>query len=333
MTILAIESSCDDTAAAIWHNGELRSHISAAQDVHHDLGGVVPELASRDHQRRIVPVVTQALAESGTDLHDVDAVAATYGPGLSGSLLVGLSFAKALAMSLNCPFVGVNHLEGHLYSAFIKEPVPPFPHLCLIVSGGHTQLVHVKDHLEYELLGTTRDDAAGEAFDKAARLFNLPYPGGPEIDQRAQTGDAEYHRFPRSRPGTYDFSFSGLKTSLLYYLNDFPKSERTEELEKHLDDLCASFQEAIVDVLIGVISDAVEDTRIRHIAITGGVSANSRLRERADQLAEEQQLTMYLPDMRFCMDNAAMIAAAAQQKLSQGLASPLTLEAEPQLAW
>ena len=330
--ILGIESSCDDTAAAVTAGGVLQSNVVSSQMEHASFGGVVPELASRAHQRLIVPVVRQALEEAGCCLGDVEAVAVTHGPGLTGSLLVGLSFAKALAVGGGIPLLGVNHLEGHLYSVGIEPPAPPFPYLCLIVSGGHTQLVLVEEGFQHTLLGRTLDDAAGEAFDKVAQLLDLGYPGGPAIDQHARAGDAAFHAFPRSRPGQYDFSFSGLKTSVLYYLNDFSESGRARLLEDHLDDLCASFQQAVVDVLIDVLCSAVEATDVNHVAITGGVSANTALRAEAEAMSRRQDVTLYVPPPAFCMDNAAMVAHAGGLRWTAGCTSPLTLEAEPRLA-
>lgn len=329
--LLAIESSCDDTAAAVVAGGRLRSSVISSQLVHTGFGGVVPELASRAHQQRIVPVVEQALAEAGVGKADLDAVAVTYGPGLAGSLLVGLSFAKAFAFGLNVPLVGVNHLEGHVYSVFIAPPSPPFPFLCLVVSGGHTQLVLVEEGFRHTVLGQTRDDAAGEAFDKVAKLLGLGYPGGPKVDALAKSGDPAFYAFPRSRPGGYDFSFSGLKTSVLYYLNRFDEAERRALLDEHLADLCASVQQAIVDVLVGAVRRAVDETGVRHVAIVGGVSANTGLRAAAEALAREQGFTLYVPALAHCMDNAAMIAVTAHVKLQAGHTSPLTLTAQPNL--
>lgn len=330
--ILGIETSCDDTAAAVVAGGVLRSNVIASQDVHASFGGVVPELASRDHQRLVVPTVEQALAEAGVGRDDLDAVAVTYGPGLAGSLLVGLSAAKALAYGLGIPLVGVNHLEGHLYSAGVEPPAPPFPYLCLVVSGGHTQLVLVEERFQHTVLGRTRDDAAGEAFDKVAQLLGLGYPGGPAVDRLAQEGDPAFHAFPRSRPGGYDFSFSGLKTSVLYYLNDHDEAARDRLLHDHRADLCASFQQAVVDVLVGALRGALQETGVRHAAITGGVSANSRLRAEARAAVAAAGGVLYLPALAFCTDNAAMIAVTAQHKLSAGLTSPLTLTAAPRLS-
>ena len=336
LLLLGIESSCDDTAAAVVEGDALRASVTSSQAAHADFGGVVPELASRDHQRRVVPVVRAALREAGIEKGDLNAVAATYGPGLSGSLLVGLSYAKALAFglsdgALSVPFVGVNHLEGHLYSVFIEEPVPAFPYLGLIVSGGHTQLVLVEEGFHHTCLGRTRDDAAGEAFDKVAQLLGLGYPGGPAIDRLAEAGDPAFHAFPRSRPGRYDFSFSGLKTSVLYYLNDIPDAERAAFLEEHRADVCASFQQAVVDVLVGALREAARETGVQHVAITGGVAANRRLRAAAQAAADEDGFALHVPRLEYCTDNAAMIAVTGRFKLSAGLASPLTLAAQPNL--
>lgn len=330
--ILAIESSCDDTAAAVLEETTLLSSVVSSQLDHRRFGGVVPELASRAHQRLIVPVVEQALDDAGIGLHEIDAVAVTQGPGLPGSLMVGVSFAKAVALGRQVPLVAVNHLEGHIYSVFLEEDVPTLPMVCLIVSGGHTQLVLVEDAMEHQTLGRTLDDAAGEAFDKIGKLLGLGYPAGPEIDRLAASGDASFHAFPRSRPGGYDLSFSGLKTSVLYYLNRMSGTERDAFLSDHLADICASVQEAIVDVLIDVLDEAAAATSVSSIAITGGVSANSRLRERARELAEIRGISLHVPSLRHCTDNAAMIAIAAQRKLQAGMVAPLTITADPSLA-
>ncbi|MEM1096184.1 MAG: tRNA (adenosine(37)-N6)-threonylcarbamoyltransferase complex transferase subunit TsaD [Bacteroidota bacterium] len=330
--LLAIETSCDDTAAAVIADGLVRSNIIASQRVHGQYGGVVPELASRDHQRLIVPVVEEALRTAGVAQQDLGAVAVTYGPGLAGSLLVGVSFAKALAFGLGIPLVGVNHLEGHLYSVFIEPPFPPLPFLCLVVSGGHTQLMMVDDGFEHRLLGRTRDDAAGEAFDKVGKLLGLGYPAGPVIDRLAEQGNPAFQHFPRSRPGRTDYSFSGLKTNVLYYLNRFNETERAKLLDDHLPDIAASVQQAIVDVLVASVEDAVQETGIREVAIVGGVSANSGLREAARDSGARLGYAVYVPALVHCMDNAAMIGAAAWRKLQAGHTSPLTLTAVPSLA-
>ncbi len=330
--LLGIESSCDDTAAAVVVGGALRSNVVSSQRVHEGFGGVVPELASRAHQRLIVPVVDAALHEAGVAKTDLDAVAVTYGPGLAGSLLVGLSFAKALALGLGIPLVGVNHLEGHIYSVFVEPPGPPFPYLCLTVSGGHTQLTLVREGFRHEILGSTRDDAAGEAFDKVAKMLGLGYPGGPAIDRLARDGDAAFQYFPRTRLGDYDFSFSGIKTSVLYYLNRFSDAERAQLLADHLPDIAASFQTAVVDVLVGAIRDAVRATGVRAVAIVGGVSANSQLRRDAGAAAEADGFDLFIPKPVYSVDNAAMIAVTGQFKWAAGVESPLTLSASPSLS-
>ena len=330
-TLLAFESSCDDTAAAVMVDGALRANVVASQHVHRDWGGVVPELASRDHQRLVVPVAEEALAVAGLALSDLDAVAVTRGPGLAGSLLVGLSFAKALALGRGLPLVGVNHLDGHVYSVQIEPPRPPFPYLCLVVSGGHTELVRVEAGFRHDVLGRTRDDAAGEAFDKVAKLLGLGYPGGPPIDRLATEGDAAFHAFPRSRPGGYDFSFSGLKTSVLYFLQNASEAERARLLQDHRADLCAAFQQAVVDVLIGAVREAVAETGLRHVAVVGGVAANTALRAALDEAAAADGFTAYVPALAYCMDNAAMIAAAAHAQLAAGHASDLALDVAPRL--
>ncbi len=330
--VLGIESSCDDTAAAILIDGKLRASVVSSQKVHERFGGVVPELASRDHQRLIVPIVDAALADAGVTVADLSAIAVTYGPGLAGSLLVGLSFGKALAAARNIPLLGVNHLEGHIYSVYLEDEEPPLPHVNLTVSGGHTQLVIVDKGFKHRLLGKTRDDAAGEAFDKVAKLMGLGFPGGPEIDRRAAAGDPTFVDFPRSRPDRFSFSFSGIKTSMLYYLADFSDEERASHLAAHLDDLCASFQRAVVDVLAGAIVDAVSETGIRHVTITGGVSANRELGARLRSEGQRHGFDVYIPRPAFCTDNAAMIAIAGDMKRRAGFESPLTLTASPNLA-
>lgn len=330
-TILAIESSCDDTAAAVIQSGKLASSVISSQMVHREFGGVVPELASRDHQRLIVPVVEEALTEAGVGRSDVEAIAVTYGPGLAGSLLVGINFAKTLALGLDVPLIGVNHLEGHIYSVFLDQKAPAFPYLCLVVSGGHTQLIVVKEGFEQEVLGSTRDDAAGEAFDKVAKLLGLGYPGGPVIDKLASEGNPAFHDFPRSNLPGFDFSFSGLKTAVLYYLNQFDEETRKAHVEQHLADICASFQQAVVDMLVRGVKRAVKRTGIKQVAIVGGVSANQGLRRAVESLAEKERLALFVPSLRFCTDNAAMIGITGHFKLQSGLTSPLTLTAEPAL--
>lgn len=332
MRVLGIESSCDDTAAAVLEKGAVRSNVVSSQDeLHAEYGGVVPELASRDHQRLIVPIVQRALEEASLEATELDAVAATHGPGLPGSLLVGLSFAKAFARGLDVPLIGVNHLEGHVYSVDLEPPHPQRPFLCLVVSGGHTELVYVDEDFHHEVLGRTRDDAAGEAFDKVAQLFGLGYPGGPAIDRRAEQGDPAFHDFPRTQLEDFDFSFSGLKTSVLYYLRERSDEERERLLDTYLDDLCASVQSAILDVLVDAVRRAVTETRAENVAVVGGVAANSSLRKRVEALGDEAGVETYVPDLRYCMDNAAMIAQAGAHRLRAGHSSPSTLDVDPNL--
>jgi N6-L-threonylcarbamoyladenine synthase len=333
MRVLGIESSCDDTAAAVLADGAVRSNVISSQhDLHEAYGGVVPELASRDHQRLVVPVVQAALDEAGTTAEALDAVAVTRGPGLPGSLLVGLSFGKAFARGLDVPLVGVNHLEGHLYSTDLAPPAPPRPYLCLIVSGGHTELVLVRDGFDHTVLGRTRDDAAGEAFDKIAQLLDLGYPGGPAIDRHAADGDPAFHAFPRTRLDNLDFSFSGLKTSVLYYLRDQSDAERERLLAEHRADLCASVQAAIVDVLVDAIRRGAAETGADNVAVVGGVAANRSLRRRVEAAGAEDGFSLYVPARSYCMDNAAMIAKAGALRLAAGTRHPATIDVDPQLA-
>ena len=333
MLVLGIESSCDDTAAAVLDGDTVRTNVISSQhELHDEYGGVVPELASRDHQRLIVPVVQKALSEAGVGGQDLDAIAVTRGPGLPGSLLVGLSFAKAFARGLDVPLIGVNHLEGHLYSVDVEPPAPPRPYLCLVVSGGHTELVHVDVGFRHSVLGRTRDDAAGEAFDKIAQLFGLGYPGGPVIDRHAEDGDPTFHDFPRTRLDDFDFSFSGLKTSVLYYLRDRTDDERERLLHDHRDDLCASVQAAIVDVLVDAVRRGAQETGAEHVAVVGGVAANRTLRRRVKAAGDEEGFDVHVPALSYCMDNAAMIAKAGALRLAAGDQSPATLDVEPSLS-
>ena len=332
MLVLGVETSCDDTAAAVWDDGTVRANVVSSQDeLHEEYGGVVPEVASRDHQRLVVPVVQRALEDAAVDAAALDAIAVTHGPGLPGSLLVGLSFAKAFAQGLDVPLVGVNHLEGHVYSVDLDPPAPDRPFLCLIVSGGHTELVRVGSDFQHDVLGRTRDDAAGEAFDKVAQLFGLGYPGGPAIDRRAARGAPTFQDFPRSRLDDFDFSFSGLKTSVLYYLRDRSDAERERLLAEHLDDLCASVQAAVVDVLVDAVRHAVGETDAEQVAVVGGVAANSSLRRRMEAVGDDTGIDVSVPDLAYCMDNAAMIAQAGAQRLAAGHASPPTLDVESNL--
>lgn len=338
--ILAIESSCDDTAAAVWSGGRLASSVVASQHVHEGWGGVVPELASRAHQRLILPTVRAALREAEVPLAEVGAVAVTYGPGLAGSLLVGLSAAKGLALGLGVPLIGVNHLEGHVYSVFVEEPHPAFPFLCLTVSGGHTLLTLVREGFVHDEIGRTRDDAAGEAFDKVARMIGLGYPGGPHIDRLAGAGDPDFLALPSPRitgqksRSVADFSFSGLKTAVRYAVADGPAEAGLSPeawLEAHQADVSASFQRAAVRGLIGAVSDAVAKTGVRDVAIVGGVSANRGLRRAAHEASGAEGWTLHVPDMAHSVDNAAMIAVTAAFKWAAGETSLLSLGAEPSL--
>jgi N6-L-threonylcarbamoyladenine synthase len=325
MRVLAIETSCDDTAAAVVDEGGVRSSVVASQDpVHGPYGGVVPELASRQHVLTIVPVIERALGDAGVGLDEIDAVAATYGPGLVGSLLVGLQAGKGIALERGLPFVGVNHLEGHLLAILLDRPVP-FPSLGLLVSGGHTSLYVVDGVGIYRQLGRTRDDAAGEAFDKAAKMLGLGYPGGREIDRLAASGDRRAVRFPRAilKRGTYDFSFSGLKTALRQYLLDGDGAP--------LADVCASFQEAVVDMLVRPTLKAARALGIGSVVVSGGVSANSRLRARMTEAGAEGGIEVAFPRPAYCTDNAAMIGYAGRERLLRGERHPLTLNAEATL--
>ena len=332
MTILGIETSCDDTAAAVIRDGRLLSSVVSTQLEHADWGGVVPELASRAHERAIVPVVDKALSDASMQRSDLNAIAVTVGPGLIGSLLVGVSFAKASALALDVPLVAVNHLDGHLASLYLTGIQPSFPHLSLIVSGGHTQIMNVQSAGEAVLLGKTRDDAAGEAFDKVGKLLGLPYPGGPEIDRRSVHGDATFHAFPRTRLKGYDMSFSGIKTSMLYHLNAIDEPDRSTYLATHIDDLCASFQEAVVDMLVAPVKKAMKDKQVRDLGLVGGVSANSRLREKLEDMLTGIGGRLFVPPMAYCMDNAAMIAMAGYHQILAGREAPLTVSADPSLA-
>lgn len=310
--ILAIESSCDDTSAAIIKDGEVLSNCVANQEIHKLYGGVVPEAASRAHQINIVPVIDTAIKKAGIEKKDLSAVAFTRGPGLIGSLLVGVSFAKSFALSLDIPMIEVNHMQAHILAHFAEAPKPPFPFLCLTVSGGHTQIVKVTDHLEMELLGTTIDDAAGEAFDKTGKLLGLDYPAGPLIDKYAKLGQPVFE-FTEPQVGELDFSFSGLKTSILYFLRKKIK-ENPNFIEEKMNDICASVQHRIVSILLKKIKIAAKKTGIKHIAIAGGVSANSALREGLENLGQEMEWKTYIPRFEYCTDNAAMIAVTGYYK-------------------
>lgn len=311
--ILAIESSCDETSAAVITNGKVLNNIIASQAVHQKYGGVVPELASRAHQQNIVMVVKEAVDQSGVSLTELDAIGFTRGPGLIGSLMVGVSFAKGMALGLDIPLIEVNHMQAHVLAHFIEPPVPKFPFLCLTVSGGHTQIVLVRDYLDMEVIGQTQDDAVGEAFDKAAKIMEMPYPGGPLIDRYAQTGDPLAFRFPETSMPGLDFSFSGIKTAFLYFIRD-EKKKNPEFIEMHLADICASLQHTLVSMLLSRLEQASIQMGIHDIAIAGGVSANSGLRARLLELAQRNNWNVFIPAFEYCTDNAAMIAMAAHYK-------------------
>ncbi|RYC71308.1 MULTISPECIES: tRNA (adenosine(37)-N6)-threonylcarbamoyltransferase complex transferase subunit TsaD [Spirosoma] len=330
MNILAIESSCDETSAAVLSNGHLLSNIIATQLIHEQYGGVVPELASRAHQQHIMPVVERALLDANIAKTDLSAVAFTRGPGLLGSLLVGASFAKALALGLNIPLIDVNHMQAHVLAHFIEAPRPPFPFLCLTVSGGHTQLVRIDGPLSMTVIGQTQDDAVGEAFDKSAKLLGLPYPGGPLIDRYAKAGNPLAFRFPLGEMPGLDYSFSGIKTAILYFLRDNTKTN-PDFIQQNLPDICASIQHTLIQMLLTKLKRAVRETGIRHIAIAGGVSANSGLRSALTQLGDEQGWTVYIPRFEYCTDNAAMIAMAAQFKYEAGIFADQTISPLPRL--
>jgi N6-L-threonylcarbamoyladenine synthase len=329
--ILAIETSCDETACAIIENGRelLSSTVASQMDIHARYGGVFPEVASRQHVLSIIPVVEETLEQSNLTLKDIDAVAVTRGPGLAGSLVVGMNMAKGIALGMSLPLIGVNHLEGHIYSSWVYNagesapPEPQFPLMALLVSGGHTELNLMTDHLRYKRLGATLDDAAGEAFDKVARLLGLPYPGGPSVQRAAENGDPTRFKFPRAKPeGEYDFSFSGLKTAVLYEVNDLKKKGEPLPVE----DLAASFQAAVVAVLFKKTMQAARDHRAKEILVAGGVSANRALRE-AFQAQEE--FKVHIPAFSLCTDNAAMIAAAGYYRYAFGHVSGLDIDVQP----
>ncbi len=335
MRLLAIETSCDETAAAVMHGTQLLSNTIATQEIHQLYGGVVPELASRAHVQRIVPVVNRALSQAQVPQEALDAVAVTYGPGLIGSLVVGLSFAKGLALQLGIPLLGINHLEGHLFSTNIMPDGPAPPFLSLIISGGHTILTYVREWGNYQIFGQTQDDAAGEAFDKVAKILGLSYPGGPAIEKLAATGDPRAINFPQARlknlPNSssprFDFSFSGLKTAVLYYVQKLTP----EELEKQRADIAASFQYALINALAENVARAHAQFPTRAVALAGGVACNRTLRQAFAQLGERSGFQLHYPEPIYCTDNAAMIARAAQFHLATGHRSPLSLAPEPGL--
>ena len=330
MLILAIESSCDETAAAVLRDGKILSNVVATQAIHAQYGGVVPELASRAHQRNIIPVVDKSLLDAQVTPDQLTAIAFTQGPGLLGSLLVGVCFAKAMALGLGIPLVGVHHMKAHILAHFIGEPHPEFPFLCLTVSGGHTQIVKVNGFLDMEIIGQTRDDAVGEAFDKTAKMLGLPYPGGPLVDKYAQSGDARRFAFPDVDMPGYDYSFSGIKTAFLYFVRD-ETAKNPDFIAQNLPDICASVQYTLVRILLKKLKKAAHDTGIRQIAIAGGVSANSGLRKTLAEYGAELGWQVYIPAFEYCTDNAAMIAMAAYHKALAGQFSGQDAQAMPRM--
>ncbi|TAH17814.1 MAG: tRNA (adenosine(37)-N6)-threonylcarbamoyltransferase complex transferase subunit TsaD [Cytophagales bacterium] len=317
INILAIESSCDETSASVISDGKVLNNVIANQTIHEHYGGVVPELASRAHQQNIVPVVDKALKEVSMSKQDLSAVAFTRGPGLLGSLLIGTSFAKSFALALDIPLIEVNHIQAHVLAHFIDEPKPKFPFLCLTVSGGHTQIVLVKDFLKMEVLGQTQDDAVGEAFDKAAKILGLPYPGGALIDKYAQEGNPLAYSFPEVSMPELNFSFSGIKTAFLYFIQENTKAN-SHFIEENLNDICASLQYTLVKILLQKLKRAARELKINEIAIAGGVSANSGLRNSLQELALKEKWNVYIPAFQYCTDNAGMIAMAAHYKYLAG---------------
>ncbi|OYZ02612.1 MAG: tRNA (adenosine(37)-N6)-threonylcarbamoyltransferase complex transferase subunit TsaD [Sphingobacteriia bacterium 28-36-52] len=329
VTILAIESSCDETAAAVCKDGLILSNIIASQSVHEKYGGVVPELASRAHMQNIVPVVDQAIKDADIHLSEINAIAFTQAPGLIGSLLVGTQFAKSLSLSLQVPLIGVHHMQAHVLANLIPTNRPSFPFLCLTVSGGHTQIVLAKSALELEVIGETIDDAAGEAFDKTAKLLGLPYPGGPLIDQYAQIGDPLKFKFAEPQIPELNFSFSGLKTSVLYFL----QKQTPEFILENRNDLCASIQYTIVQILLKKLIKAVNQTNVKQVCIAGGVSANSGLRNGLKSLGEKKGWQVYIPDFSYCTDNAAMIAITGYHKYLNNQFVPLSVNPSARAEW
>lgn len=329
-TILAIESSCDDTSAAVLRDDVLLSNVIASQKVHEQYGGVVPELASRAHEQNIIPVVDGAIREAGIGKEEIDAVAFTRGPGLMGSLMVGVSFAKSFAQALGKPIIEVNHLQAHVLSHFCRQDAgapwsaPQFPFICLLVSGGHTQILLLRSHFDMEILGQTIDDAAGEAIDKAAKIMDLGYPGGPIIDRLAKEGNADAFHFATPQIAGYDYSFSGIKTSFLYFLRDRLK-EDPDFIEKHKADLCASIQKTIVDFLLKKVEKAALKHNVRQVAIAGGVSANSRLRSELQRICDKHRWQAFIPPFKFCTDNAAMVGIAGYFKYLRGEFADISL--------
>jgi N6-L-threonylcarbamoyladenine synthase len=327
--IIGIETSCDETSAAIINGNHVLSNIVSSQEIHEKFGGVVPELASRAHIKIITNIIDSAIQKAGINKKELKGIAVTHGPGLIGAVLVGLNFAKGLSQALNIPYIGINHIEGHIYGNFLSNPEISFPHLSLVVSGGHTQLVFMSEHLNYKIIGKTRDDAVGEAFDKGAKLLGLGYPGGPLIDKLAQAGDDQFHKFPRAflKGSNYDFSYSGLKTSLLVYLG----SKEKNYVEKNMSDICASYQTAAIEVLVKKTLLAAREYQVSSVGVVGGVAANSLLRDWMADEVKNLGLEFFQPDIQYCTDNAAMIARAGLERINAGLKSDPDLNAYPSL--
>lgn len=345
VTILAIESSCDETSAAVCRNGKILSNFIANQTVHEKYGGVVPELASRAHMQNIVPVVDVALQQAGVSLREIDAVAFTQAPGLIGSLLVGSQFAKSVALSLNKPLIAIHHMQAHVMANLIETPKPDFPFLCLTVSGGHTQIVLVNSPSDMKVIGETLDDAAGEAFDKSAKLLGLPYPGGPLVDKYAQLGNPDRFKFPEPQIAGLDFSFSGLKTSILYFLQNAGRSpvykqeffateeEKNTFIQNNLADICASIQQRIVSILLHKLKKAALQTGIKDLCIAGGVSANSGLRNALKEMCVQNGWRAFIPPFQYCTDNAGMIAITGYYKYLNNDFSDLSVSASARAEW
>jgi N6-L-threonylcarbamoyladenine synthase len=327
--VLGIETSCDETSSAVISDNRVLSNIISSQEIHRQFGGVVPELASRAHIRLITQIVDQAISEAQIPQETLTGIAVTYGPGLVGALLVGLNFAKGLALGLNIPFIGINHIEGHIYGNILSNPDISFPHLSLVVSGGHTQLVLMSDHLQYQIIGKTRDDAVGEAFDKGAKTLGLAYPGGPLVDQLASEGDSNFYQFPRAylKGENLDFSYSGLKTALLLYV----ENKGDAFIKKNLNHICASYQRAAIEVLVKKTTQAAKNYKVNSVGVVGGVAANSLLRKWLKTEVKDIGISFYLPELNYCTDNAAMIARAGLQRLQAGISSQADLNAYPSL--
>lgn len=332
ITILGIESSCDETAAAVCKDGKIINNIIATQSIHESYGGVVPELASRAHQKNIIPVINEALTLADIPLSKIDAIAYTQGPGLLGALLVGSSFAKAMALALNKPVIPINHMQAHVLAHFIEDPKPEFPFLCLTVSGGHTQIVKVKNYLEMEIIGQSKDDAVGEAFDKCAKLLGVGYPGGPKVDKLAQSGDPLRFSFPDSDIPNLDYSFSGIKTAFMYFLRD-EKRKNEAFITENINDLAASLQHTLIQMLFKKLIKAAKLEKIKNIAIAGGVSANSGLRENLKQEAQKRGWTVFIPKFEYCTDNAAMIATAGYYQFLAGKTGSLRDSPLPRMSF